>query len=296
MNDFIKIFFVDNAPQVWTIISVIVGGFTTYVSTTYAESRKIKRQFQQKKLEEVLIPYCTCLEATQKFALLPHIKKTQCREFFENYFTTLQKPEEFLKAARRVYLPPRQRKDLELYAKLLSQLEESLDKEASDYIKSYTNYIKVTLKKFPGQDSADSISINFSPGTRYLVEYAILSQKTILLQNEIKNICFYWDVGTNHPLCDEFSLNSSVREFIKQIDFDVFDIADYLHDSDDEAIQMYQNSYDMLCYLGDALSDEVAFSNQSLKTFESPKIYFQIVDLLNSMTNDLTKVIDDIAF
>ena len=59
---------------------------------------------------------------------------------------------------------------------------------------------------------------------------------------------------------------------------------------------MYQNSYDMLCYLGDALSDEVAFSNQSLKTFESPKIYFQIVDLLNSMTNDLTKVIDDIAF
>lgn len=193
-------------------------------------------------------------------------------------------------------MPPRQRKDLELYSELLSQFEESLDKEASNYIKSYRNYIEPLLKKFHGQSVADSISVSFNSDTRYLVQYAILLQKRIFLQYEINHISFYYDNGTNIPDCDDFTLNSSVRNFINQIDFDIYDIEDYLPNSDDETIQIYQNSYAMLCFLRDALSDEADFSSQNLKIFESPKIYFQIVDLLNSMTNNLTKVIDDIAF
>lgn len=296
MNEIIKTFFIDNVTQIWMLVSVIIGGFVTYLSTTCAENRKIKHHFQQKKLEEVLIPYCTCLEETRESAFLPHITKTQCAEFFDTYFKSLQKPQEYLKASRRVYLPPHHRKDLEHYIALIVQFEEIIDKEASDYIKSYKNYIESTLKNFPGQSKADCISINFNSNVHYLVQYAILSQKTIPLQDEINHISFYYGTETNFPICDEISLNSSVRSFIDQIDFDLYDIECFLPDAEDETICMYQNSYNMLCYLRETRSNELAFLNQPLIKLESPRIYFQIIDLLNSMTSNLAKTIDNIAF
>lgn len=296
MNEIIKTFFIDNATQIWMIISVIVGGFVTYLSTTCVENRKIKRHFQQKKLEEVLIPYCTCLEETRESAFLPRITKAQYVEFFDTYFKSLQKPQEYLKASRRVYLPPHHRKDLEHYIALIVQFEEILDKEASDYINSYKNHIESTLKNFPGQSKADCISINFNSIVRYIVQYFILSQKMIPLQDEINHIGFYYGTETNCPICDEISLNSSVRNFIDQIDFDLYAIEDFLPDAEDETIRMYQNSYNMLSYLREARSNELVFLNQNLKKLESPRLYFQTIDLLHSMTSSLTKTIDNIAF
>ena len=54
----------DNSSPIWTLLSVIVGGIVTYISTTISETRKNKRQEQKEKVEEVLIPYCTSLEET----------------------------------------------------------------------------------------------------------------------------------------------------------------------------------------------------------------------------------------
>lgn len=118
----------------------------------------------------------------------------------------------------------------------------------------------------------------------------------IPLQDEINHIGFYYGTETNCPICDEISLNSSVRNFIDQIDFDLYAIEDFLPDAEDETIRMYQNSYNMLSYLREARSNELVFLNQNLKKLESPRLYFQTIDLLHSMTSSLTKTIDNIAF
>ena len=60
----LKKFIIDNSAQIWTLISVVVGGIVTYISTSASEHRKNKRQAQKENLEQVLIPYCTCLEQT----------------------------------------------------------------------------------------------------------------------------------------------------------------------------------------------------------------------------------------
>lgn len=63
MKDIVLDFLANNASQIWTqiwtLLSVVAGGIVTYITTSRIESKKSKRQFQQKKLEEILISYCT---------------------------------------------------------------------------------------------------------------------------------------------------------------------------------------------------------------------------------------------
>ena len=60
----LKEFIIDTSTQIWTLVSVVVGGIVTYISTSASEHRKSKKQAQKENLEQVLIPYCTCLEQT----------------------------------------------------------------------------------------------------------------------------------------------------------------------------------------------------------------------------------------
>ena len=73
MKDIVLDFLANNASQIWTqiwtLLSVVAGGIVTYITTSRIESKKSKRQFQQKKLEEILISYCTCLEKVKDTAL-----------------------------------------------------------------------------------------------------------------------------------------------------------------------------------------------------------------------------------
>ena len=60
----IKSFCSTNSAQIWTLLSVVIGGIITYFSTSNLEKRKNKQQSQKENLEQVLIPFCTCLEQT----------------------------------------------------------------------------------------------------------------------------------------------------------------------------------------------------------------------------------------
>lgn len=50
----LKKFIIDNSAQIWTLVSVVVGGIVTYISTSASEHRKNKRQAQKENLEQVL--------------------------------------------------------------------------------------------------------------------------------------------------------------------------------------------------------------------------------------------------
>ena len=92
MKDIVLDFLANNASQIWTqiwtLLSVVAGGIVTYITTSRIESKKSKRQFQQKKLEEILIPYCTCLEKVKDTAFIPYGKD----ESFEVFFKSLREP------------------------------------------------------------------------------------------------------------------------------------------------------------------------------------------------------------
>ena len=93
MEDFLKAFFIDNTTQIWTIISVLVGGLATYITTTAGEKKKSVLEFQRRKLETVLVPYCTCLEETlEKIQLSDNEKDiTDSSDFFETYEASFKK-------------------------------------------------------------------------------------------------------------------------------------------------------------------------------------------------------------
>lgn len=55
-----------NSKEILTLVSVLLGGIITYISTSSVEKRKNKIQAQKEKLEQILIPYCTGLESTIK--------------------------------------------------------------------------------------------------------------------------------------------------------------------------------------------------------------------------------------
>lgn len=297
MEDFLKAFFIDNTTQIWTIISVLVGGLATYITTTAGEKKKSVLEFQRRKLETVLVPYCTCLEETlEKIQLSDNEKDiTDSSDFFETYEASLKKPSEYLKAAKRVYLSSKQRAELDMYANLVDQLIESLASDSHKCMDAYKNHLTHILKKFPGESASDAVSIYFMPKTSDYVKYALITQKEFSLKRKIQNISFYYDTDGPAPFSGDFSLKKDIRSFLSNIDWDIYGIDDIIPPEDKADRVLYHRAYEMLEYLDQNTTDETAFLNHTVINAKSPKLFLSIVDILNLMIADLTKNIDDIT-
>ena len=104
--DAFKTFFIDNSAQIWTLISVALGGLVTYIATSAAENRKNKHMAQSEKMTRILIPYCTCLEDTigtaKEIYGLDDFNKDA--NFFDKWMHEIKKPLEYLDAGKRVFL------------------------------------------------------------------------------------------------------------------------------------------------------------------------------------------------
>ena len=116
-------FLTDNSDKIWTLFSVIIGGTVTYISTSSAEKKKNKRQAQKEKLEQVLLPYCTCLELTihEIDKVYGGNKYLYSGKVLEQWLSNLKKPLEYLAAYKRVYLSKSSREILVQYEKMLSR-------------------------------------------------------------------------------------------------------------------------------------------------------------------------------
>lgn len=45
-----KKFIIDNSAQIWTLVSVVVGGIVTYISTSASEHRKKQKTSTKRKI------------------------------------------------------------------------------------------------------------------------------------------------------------------------------------------------------------------------------------------------------
>ncbi|WP_024621587.1 hypothetical protein [Metaclostridioides mangenotii] len=171
---------------VWTIIAVIIGGVISYVSTSRAEKVKNKIQLQREKLEQILIPYCTCLEDVMaEINKVYTMEKNLDKDILQQWFINLKKPFEYLKASKRVYLSLESKKLLEEYKDLINCFEEELQKEYSLFLREYEEFLKERLVEFVNIPKPDKTNIYMDKTAENKVKLAIINKTKITLLGNI---------------------------------------------------------------------------------------------------------------
>lgn len=96
-----------------SIIGTLVGGLLTFLTTITLEKEREKRVAHKDKLENILIPYCTSVEAAEKAA--QQIDKKNFDRNFDEFTENLHRPLDYLEAGKRLYLSKDECKQLEHY-------------------------------------------------------------------------------------------------------------------------------------------------------------------------------------
>lgn len=213
MEDWKK-FFIENSSQIWTLVSVIVGGLITYVSTTTVENRKIKRQAQKENLTQVLVPYCTCLENTINELNTIYQGRTELYvdDNFVKWLNTLNKPLEYLNAAKRVYLSQVARKKLQQYKHRIESFDGLLEKECTHCLIEYKQYISDKLENFPNLPPSMLITFSMDKVTYTKTKIAILNKGKLSLLNNFTCIDFVKNDDPDNYKYTAVNINKSIRE------------------------------------------------------------------------------------
>lgn len=119
----------------------------TYISTSATEKRKNKRQAQKENLEQVLVPYCTCLEKTvlKLNTIYQDPVKLYGQNAFAEWIVNLKKPLEYLESAKRMYLSKTMRQKLQDYKNAIENFDGVLERECTSCLIKYKHYISSKL-------------------------------------------------------------------------------------------------------------------------------------------------------
>lgn len=286
----IKRFFIDNSTQIWTLFSVVVGGVVTYISTAASEKRKNKRQAQKEKLEQILVPYCTCLEKTASF--INTIYQTAISRCAQNtsieLINTLKNPLEYLEAANRVYLSKSMREKLQKYKISIDTFEGKLQQECTSCLIEYKHYISQKLEPFPNLPASMEITFSMDKSTEEKVEIAILTKREISLINNFTCVDFVKNDDTENYRHTAITLNDEIRNTWGAINYGVMDGSD-IENTEIELACI------LLDYMDENITDEKTTLNAIIDKTVSAKTLSQISELLSEMTAELVTVIDKIT-
>lgn len=280
----------DNSSPIWTLLSVIVGGIVTYMSTTVSETRKNKRQSQKETVEKILIPYCTLLEETVEKANIiyqtnPLLYKNAT---INKWINSLEIPLEYFNVAKIMFLPKAVRKKLQSYKEKLNTFEIKLEQECSMVILKYYNYLKTKLKTFPDVLSPMDIYISMCKGFEDKIKIAILNKQDLTLLNDITAIDFVHNDDPDNYRHKSISLSQSNRETQGAINYGVIDISDV---ADPEV--------ELACILLDFIDENITDEKEQLSKIIDETISAEnmrdIFETLNKMIKEIIKIVDKTA-
>jgi len=286
-------FFTKNSTQIWTLLSVVVGGFVSYISTSASEKRKSKRQSQKEKLDLVLIPYCTCLEQTitqiKQIYQQPNKPNKLFAELdFEKWENSFKKPLEYLEAAKRVFLSQSMREKLKKYSMKTNAFLTALEQECTDCQITYKNYLSSKLQNFPNVPKSMFISISMDSCTDTIVKTAIINKSNLSLLDNITGIRFVKNDDPENYRFTYVTLNDDIRETWGAINYGVIDISD-IEDSEVKLACI------LLDYIGEKMPDEQIVLSKIIDETQGANALMYIIDELNEMRNELIKTIDKIT-
>lgn len=286
----LKNFIIDNSAQIWTLVSVVVGGIVTYISTSASEHRKNKRQAQKENLEQVLIPYCTCLEQT--IARINQIYQEPPELFaehnFEKWISLLGEPLVYLEAAKRVFLSQSMRKKLKNYKVTIDTFSTAIEQECANCLIKYKGYISSKLGQFPNVPTPMLITFSMDKGTNTKVKIAIINKSNLSLINNFSGVDFVKNDDPENYRHTSVTLNEEIRNTWGAIDCGVMDISDI----EDPEVKL---ACILLDYIEENVYDEREVLSRIIDETQGANMLRGIIDQLNEMLNELVKTIDKIT-
>lgn len=286
----IKTFIIDNSKQIWTLLSVVIGGVVTYISTSASERRKIKRQNQKENLEQILIPYCTCLEQTITRINQAYIEpiKLSTDKIFENWLSALSEPLVYLEAAKRVFLSKSMREKLNNYKYKFEKFFADIERECEICLVKYKNYISKKLMAFPDVLQPMFISFSMDKNTSTKVKIAIINHKNLSLINDFSKIDFVINDDPDEYVHTAVNLSDEIRDTWSTIRCGEIDISEI----DTPEIKI---ACSLLEYIEENIFNEQVVISKIIAETQGANELIELTDNLNKMHKELIKTIDKIT-
>lgn len=286
----LKGFIIDNSTQIWTLVSVVVGGIVTYISTSASEHRKSKKQAQKENLEQILIPYCTCLEQT--IARINQIYQEPAELLtesnFENWISSLREPLVYLKAAKRVFLSSSMREKLKNYSVSVDTFLATIEQESTDSLIKYREYISSILKHFPNVPPAMLITLCMKEVATTKFKISIMNKSDLSLINNLTCVDFVRDDDPENYQYTSVSLNDEIRNTWSAINYGVIDISD-----------IEEPEVELACILLDYIAENIPDDREELRGIidetQGASMLREVINELNEMQNELVRTIDKIT-
>lgn len=285
-----KNFITDNAAQIWTLVSVIIGGIVTYISTSASEKRKNKRQDQKEKLEKILIPYCTCLE--QACDRINDVYQEQFDKFsdkdLEEWEEILRKPTEYLQASKRVFLSKAMRQRLLNYNTAITVLWDKLEQECHSCMLKYKNYLTSKLKDFPNVPATMLITFSMDKRADRRMKKAVLKKQPTALLDCLTSINFVINDDPDNYKYTQVTLDDEARNTWGAIKYSVMDISEVDNANEELACLLLE-------YIEENMSDEREVISKMIDETHCSEMLHEIDCKLQQMLKELLRTIDKIT-
>lgn len=228
----IELFFSKNSTQIWTIISVIIGGLITYFSTLHIESKKMKMNKRSESATNVVIPCVLCLRDTRNKLISLRNKINLSNDIYLlKEIQLLNEPLDFLNDERNYFLPKYLREQLKSYGEKFKDFYYTLNKECDEYIDKYSNYLSNKLNGYMYDNNNCIAYSSFSNSVRNKVRLMLVRNKFFSLKDTLNGVNFHLENFS--PVLslqyDYINLDESTRREINNIkyalenDFDVLE-------------------------------------------------------------------------
>lgn len=190
---------------------------------------------QREKLEQILIPYCTCLEETIEKIHIIYLndKRLYKKEYFQQWWNNLNKPLEYLYASKRIYLSEKCRELLKEYKIMLNHFERKLENEYELCLIKYKNYLISRLDEFENVGFSMWIQCSMDKITEYKVKIAIVNKKKISLLYNIREVGFVHNDDFENHKETSIKLNDKFINTFGSIKYGVSDWDD-IEDAEEE--------------------------------------------------------------
>lgn len=190
----VKKFFIENSTQIWTILSVVIGGIVTYIFTSDIERKKNKRAAQKEHLNNVLIPFGICLEKTisaieQRFQE-PVYFLSPSRLNYLDWIEELEIPLKYLSIDKRIFLSRSITKDLEKYKNLVTSFNRALKNDYSNFLSRYHNYVICKLQTFSTVSPFEVEKFRLAPIASTKIKLSIINKTPFSLSDDISVVHF----------------------------------------------------------------------------------------------------------